>query len=177
MSDIADIVIRQLTTHPDDRGSLTEIRRDSWGDGPAPVQWNLVHSAADVVRGVHVHPTHDDYLVVVGGTMYLGLQDLRRDSPTYGAAVVEVLGGQGRVTAAYVPSGVAHGFHFPEPSTHVYGVTHYWNLADELACRWDDPDLGFRFDTTSPLLSDRDRAAGSLAEMEATYRAALATSP
>jgi len=56
----------QLSTHWDARGALTEIFRGDWPDVAAPVQWNFVHSEANVLRGVHVHVTHVDYLVVRG---------------------------------------------------------------------------------------------------------------
>jgi dTDP-4-dehydrorhamnose 3,5-epimerase len=56
----------------------------------------------------------------------------------------------------------------------VYAVDHYWNLADELGCRWDDPELGLAWPTTDPLLSPRDAAAPSYAEMARDFRAALA---
>ena len=47
------------------------------------------------------------------------------------------------LTALLIPHGVAHGFYFAEPSLHLYGVTKYWDVGDELACHWADP--GWRF--------------------------------
>ncbi|MDO9175070.1 MAG: dTDP-4-dehydrorhamnose 3,5-epimerase family protein, partial [Actinomycetota bacterium] len=96
---------------------------------------------AGVVRGVHVHPVHDDFFVLISGRMFAGLVDLRPASATSrAAACVEI---DAREPAALIiPHGVAHGFYFPEPSTFVLGVTHSFDPADELGCRWDDPELG-----------------------------------
>lgn len=54
-------VLRNLTTHSDHRGALTEIFRKEWQTGIEPVQWNFVHSQPNVLRGVHVHVLHTDY--------------------------------------------------------------------------------------------------------------------
>jgi len=60
---------------------------------------------------------------------------------------------------------VAHGFYFPEAACLVYSVSHYFDGADEFGCRWDDPDLAVAWPCQDPLLSPRDRTAGSYDEM------------
>src|SRR5262249_12885831 len=144
-----------------DRGELTEIFRRAWDLSPEIVQWNAVASRAHAMRGVHLHVQHDDYLVVLQGRMLLGLHDLRDASPTAGcSALVELATSTSQV--AFVPHGVAHGFYFPEPTYHVYGVTHYWDPADELGCRWDDPELAIPWPRIAPTLSPRDAGLPSL---------------
>lgn len=160
----AGVRLRPLTTHRDPRGGFTELFRLEWDTGIAPIQWNAVSSAAGVLRGVHVHPRHDDYLIVLQGRATIGLRDLRRGSPTEGmVAVVELRGDS--MAAITIPHGVAHGFYFHEPSLHVYSVSHYWDPADELGCRWDDPDLGIPWPVATATLSERDAAAPSLKEL------------
>lgn len=158
-----------LTTHHDERGALTEIFRAEWPTGIRPVQWNFVRSRADVLRGVHVHVEHDDYLVCLSGLMVLGLVDIRPESPTHGLAVTITLD-PADPHAAFVPTGVAHGFHFPVESSLCYSVSHYWNPRDELGCRWDDPALGLDWRVGAPELSERDRNAGSFTTMVDRYR-------
>ena len=85
--------VRDLTTHGDNRGNLTEIFRLEWDAGIEPVQWNFVRSQANVLRGVHVHVVHSDYLVCLEGTMVLGLWDIRPESPTHGLATTVTLKG------------------------------------------------------------------------------------
>jgi dTDP-4-dehydrorhamnose 3,5-epimerase len=151
------VELRPLTTHQDERGTFTEIFRNEWDTGIEPVQWNCVRSAAGVLRGVHAHATHADYLVIVHGRASIGLRDLRPGSPTAGmASLVEVVGD--RLTAITIPPGVAHGFYFHEPSLHIYAVSEYWNPGDELGCHWADPALGIPWPMTTAQLSPRDAA-------------------
>jgi dTDP-4-dehydrorhamnose 3,5-epimerase len=158
------VLLRELPHHPDDRGSFAECFRESWPEIPRLVQWNIVRSEAQVFRGFHVHVKHTDYLMMASGAMTLGLRDLRPASRTHGlTALVEL--NAGRPCAVVLPPGVAHGFSFLEPSVHVYAVSEYWNKDDELACHWNDPEIGIAWPLREPKLSLRDREAGSLAEM------------
>jgi dTDP-4-dehydrorhamnose 3,5-epimerase len=160
------VFVHQLATHADERGAFTELFRDEWETGVRPVQWNAVASAAGVLRGVHVHVRHGDYLTVVAGRAHVGLRDLRDDSPTSGlAAMVELRADA--MAAIVIPPGVAHGFLFSEPSLHVYAVTHYWDADDELGCHWADPELGLEWPQRPRLLSGRDELAGTLAALRA----------
>jgi dTDP-4-dehydrorhamnose 3,5-epimerase len=154
----------RLTTHPDDRGTFTELFRQEWGVGVEPIQWNIVRSEAGVLRGVHVHPRHTDYLIIVDGEATIGLRDLRRGSATEGkAATIQVDGEQ--MTGLSIPPGVAHGFLFHTKAMHVYSVSHYWDLADELGCHWADPALEIDWPLEPTLVSPRDAEAGSLSDL------------
>jgi dTDP-4-dehydrorhamnose 3,5-epimerase len=158
------VLLTPLRDAHDQAGSITELYRQDWQLDVVPVQWNLVFSRADTLRGVHMHLTHFDYLCVLRGELLLALRDMRPHSPTYGLAVQLPLSGQAPCSAA-IPPGVAHGFYFASETSYFYAVSHYWNPADELGCRWDDPALGFSWPTTSPLLSPRDADAPPYSEM------------
>jgi dTDP-4-dehydrorhamnose 3,5-epimerase len=155
---IDGVSVIDLTMFPDERGVFTEVFRESWGVSAPPVQWNVVKSNRGVLRGVHVHPTHDDYLTVVSGHATVGLRDLRRGSPTEGTTTVVELDGDA-LASIVIPHGVAHGFLFHEPSIHVYAVSHYWNPDDELACLWSDPELGIEWPSNPTSVSVRDAEA------------------
>lgn len=151
-----------LQPHPDTRGIFTEVFRAQWGLGVFPLQWNAVRSEQNVLRGVHGHWRHGDYVVVLQGAITVGLQDLRRSSPTFGVAALMEL--QSRdPQGLIIPPGIAHGFFFPEPTLYIYAVSHYWDVADELGCRWDDPDLRIPWLCECPLLSPRDANLPNLA--------------
>ena len=168
------VELHRLEPHPDSRGVFTELFRDSWALPVAPVQWNVVRSNANVLRGVHAHVRHLDYLTIIAGRATIGLHDLRDDSPTEGlGTTVEV--NEDEPTAISIPTGVAHGFYFPESSLHVYAVSREWDPADELGCRWDDPALDIAWPCESPVVSTRDEELGSLNELRAAVQAALAT--
>jgi dTDP-4-dehydrorhamnose 3,5-epimerase len=158
------VALRPLDMNRDPRGSFTEVFREEWDTGISPVQWNIVSSEAGTLRGVHVHIRHDDYLTTLRGRASVGLRDLRRGSPTEGmSALVELA--EDPLTALLIPHGVAHGFYFAEPSLHLYGVTKYWDVGDELACHWADPQLEIPWPAMPTLVSERDSTAPSLAEL------------
>mgnify|MGYP003939067931 CR=1 FL=1 len=71
--------------------------------------------------------------------------------------------------ALVIPVGVAHGFYFHEPSIHVYAVSHEFDPADELGCRWDDSELDIAWPCADPLLSQRDQGLGPLTELRAVW--------
>ena len=154
-------VRRPLVANADERGAFTELYRLEWETGVTPIQWNAVRSEAGVLRGVHVHVEHADYLTLPYGRAVVGLRDLRRGSPTEGlSALVELSGDE--PASLVIPPGVAHGFYFLEPSLHVYAVSEYWNPADELGCHWADPELELQWPDRSPLVSERDARSQSL---------------
>lgn len=161
----AGVGLRPLSTNPDARGSLTELFRAEWETGISPVQWNFVESQPRVLRGVHAHFKHSDYLVLLSGHASIGLHDLREESPTEGlSAMVEMRGED--MSALFIPRGVAHGFYFHVPSTHVYSVSEYWDPEDELGCYWADAGLGLRWPDASPLISGRDAGLATLSELK-----------
>lgn len=167
----AGLLLRPLEPHGDDRGTFIEVYRGEWETAVHPVQWNVAHSEPGVLRGVHVHPRHDDYLTVVRGRAIVGVRDLREDSATGGAAACIELTAE-RPSAITIPHGVAHGFYFPEAATHLYAVSHYWDPADELGCRWDDPALEIPWPQDEAHISPRDEGLPPLEALRDELRAA-----
>ncbi len=152
------VVIHALTPHPDPRGNLVEIFRESWDLGCRPLQWNAITSTAGVLRGIQAHVRRVDHLIPAAGRMLLGLHDLRPWSSTSGASELIELDARAP-RAVIVPAGVAHGLYSTEPSLLVHGASHYWDATDELACRWNAPEIGLGWPVRSPILSERDATA------------------
>lgn len=173
MSVIPDGVrIVDLKMNHDDRGCLTELFREEWDVGPEVVQWNFVRNAAGVLRGVHVHPRHWDYVTLIDGVMHLGLYDIRAGSPTENTSSMIKFSGE-QLRAISIPPGVAHGLFHPQKSLCVDAMSHYWDINDELECTWNDPELGFNWPVSDPILSPRDKNAGSLAELRRSWSRAV----
>jgi dTDP-4-dehydrorhamnose 3,5-epimerase len=170
----AGVYLSSLTVHPDERGSLVEVFRESFPGAFPVAQLNVLRSAAGVLRGVHVHVVHSDYLIAIVGRMQVGMRDLREGSPTEGATAVVELRGE-EPAALTIPTGVAHGFHFPEPSMLVYGVSHVWNTDDELGCLWSDPDLQIAWPFSEATISPKDAALPRLRELLDTLRRRAST--
>jgi len=171
--EIDDVILSDLTPHTDHRGQLTEVFRQSWLPDTRFVQWNLVHSKGNALRGVHLHVKHADYLTVVANRMIIGLKDMRRGSDSFERECCVELNADTSQTI-FIPVGVAHGFWFPEPASFLYAVSDYFNHDDELAVKWNDPELGMFDHSLSPLLSERDQAAGSYSALLAEYELRIA---
>jgi dTDP-4-dehydrorhamnose 3,5-epimerase len=168
------VTLTALTPHIDERGVFTELFRVSWELGVSPVQWNSVSSKTNVLRGVHAHVRHTDYLTLAVGRATIGLYDLRPGSLTEGLGTTVELDANAP-TALVIPVGVAHGFYFHAAhSVHVYAVSHEFDPADELGCRWDDPELDIAWPCSEPLISPRDHTLGPLSELRAMWRSASA---
>ena len=159
---IAGVRAVQLDAGRDPRGALTEIFRSSWLPDPVPLQWNLLRSVPNALRGVHVHIHHTDYVCAVDATLRVGLKDLRRGSQTWLKDAHYALG---PTDLLCIPPGVAHGFHAPQESLFLVGASAYFDPADDLGYRWDDP-AGLLFpEVRDPVLSERDRSAETLSEL------------
>jgi dTDP-4-dehydrorhamnose 3,5-epimerase len=170
MARIQGLIVTPLTPHADERGVFTEVFRGVWPTSVTPIQWNVVTSQSNVLRGVHVHAAHSDYLTCIAGELFVGVRDIRPDSPTFDQTAVFILR-EDEPSALTIPPGVAHGFASVKPTRHLYSMSHYWNPNDDLACRWDDAELGIEWPVERPLLSARDDAAGSFADMVAAFAA------
>lgn len=159
---------------PDDRGCLFEIFRDEWTGAFKTVQWNACVSRAGVMRGVHVHIDYAEFYTLPLGRVYVGLKDIRRDSPTFS----ESAGFEWSSTDGFaitVPAGVAHAVYFFEKSVLAFGLSSYWRAElDVVGCRWDDRDLGVDWPVEVAAVSDRDAESGTCADMVTDFEALAA---
>lgn len=128
---------------------------------------------AGTVRGLHFqHPPHSQAKLVrcVRGSIMDYAVDIRRGSPTYGryvsARLTSEIGEQ-----LYVPVGFAHGFMTLEPDVEVaYKVSSLYAPQAEDGISWFDPDVAIQSPlSATPLLSDKDRVLGSLADLESPF--------
>jgi dTDP-4-dehydrorhamnose 3,5-epimerase len=176
----AGVRSHRLLPNLDLRGSVTEVFREEWIDEMRPIQWNAVVSGSGVLRGVHVHARHDDYIAVVRGRVAIGLSDLRRASTTARlGAVVEVH--EKDPLAMAIPAGVAHGIYTFDDSVLLYGVSQYYDPDDEFVCDWREPGLGIGWPVREAIISDRDAEGRPLSavleEIEPWQPFAVATRP
>jgi dTDP-4-dehydrorhamnose 3,5-epimerase len=156
--------IRPLRPHHDRRGWLVEAFRDSWDESVAGAQVNLTWSRAGTLRGSHVHGRHADYFVLAAGRSTIGIKDVRKRSPAYGLTMLVELTSD-TPSAMTVPPGVLHGLYFPVESILLTVESDVYDPAEEVRCRWNDPELGIAWPFSSPILSDGDRDAQSYREM------------
>ena len=106
---------------------------------------------------MHVHLRHSDYLIVIEGSIVIGLKDLRPSSATKDKSVLMRLDAA-KPQGIVIPPGVAHAFYCLDACLLLQAVTEYWDPADELGCRWDDPAIGISWPEHPKLVSPRDNA-------------------
>jgi dTDP-4-dehydrorhamnose 3,5-epimerase len=164
---IAGLKIVQLESFTDQRGRFLETFRKEWFPERtwANFQANRSDSRAGVLRGLHYHFRQVDYWYAPFGRIRVGLADLRRSSPTYGACQTLDLG-EDQPVSVLIPCGVAHGFTALTDATLIYLVDQYYDRSDELGVIWNDPTLAVPWGVSQPLLSERDQKLPHLAEID-----------
>jgi dTDP-4-dehydrorhamnose 3,5-epimerase len=154
---LADVMIQSLAPNVDERGAFVDIFKSGWNPSFVPRQWSVVRSHANVLRGPHFHLEHDEYFLLLEGKAFVGLRDIRPDSPTRDrSCLIEV---DGSFPEAIVfPRGFVHGWYFATESLHVQSVSDVYeryHAHDNLGVLWSDPALEIPWPCSDPILSAR----------------------
>ena len=126
------------------------------------------------LRGLHFQapPSAQAKLVrVTRGSAFDVAVDLRLDSPTYRQWAGVTLSAA-EWNQLLIPEGFAHGFLTLEPDTEVqYRASAPYDPSADRAIRFDDPAIGIDWPIARDgmILSDRDRAAPLLAQVETGF--------
>lgn len=166
-----EIVVSKLG---DERGFFSETfhagKLAAFGIDLVWVQDNHAYSgAAGVLRGLHFQrpPMAQAKLVrVTRGAILDVAVDIRTGSPSFGKWIAVELSAAAW-NQLYVPVGFAHGYlTLSEGAEVLYKVSAPYSPEDEQTIRYDDQAIAIDWPTlgAKPVLSDRDRRAGSLAE-------------
>ena len=169
---IPGLLIIEPVVHGDHRGFFMETwnagRYREHGLPGAFVQANMSRSEAGVIRGLHYqHPQSQGKLVsVLEGRAFDVAVDIRPDSPTFRQWAAVELSAQ-NYRQFYVPEGFAHGFCALGGSVLLnYLCTTEYVAEYDAAIAWDDPDIGIEWPLSTGQLSDKDRLAPRLAEVD-----------
>lgn len=163
--------------HGDPRGVFFEWFKDSAFEGFAGHRFTLGQancsvSAAGVLRGLHfaqLPPSQAKYVTCVRGSVFDVVVDIRVGSPTFGQWDAVQLDDKARRTI-YLSEGLGHGFlALEDNSTVMYLCSEPYNPGREHTINALDPAIGIEWPTVAgePNLSDRDRAAESLQQVQA----------
>lgn len=117
---IHDVTVRDLTTHRDPRGTLTELLRADWadvfGEDMPFAQVYTSRTQAGVARDIdkwHVHQHQTDRFYCVAGRIVVAIADPREDSPSRGALMLVELAAADDGPAPLmvtIPPRTLHGF-------------------------------------------------------------------
>ncbi|MEU8379656.1 dTDP-4-dehydrorhamnose 3,5-epimerase [Streptosporangium sp. NPDC048865] len=157
----------------DDRGSFhewfrVETFRESTGQILSLSQANYSVSCRGTLRGVHfadVPPSQAKYLKCAKGAVFDVVVDIRVGSPTFGRWESVILDDEDH-RAVYISEGLGHAFMaLTDDAVVVYLCSEGYAPEREHGIDPLDPELGIEWPSgVTPLLSDKDAAAPTLAE-------------
>ena len=160
---IPDVILVQPKSFSDDRGFFLESFKESDfvsnGINIKFVQDNISHSVLGVIRGLHFqkNPKAQAKLVTaIKGEIFDVVVDIRKDSPTYGKWISEILSDKDH-KLLYVPEGFAHGFCVLSKEAYVcYKVSNEYSPEHERGIIWNDPKLNIDWPISKPIVSGDD---------------------
>lgn len=160
---IPDVQLVESKVFSDTRGFFSETFKESVfknnGIDSKFVQDNFSHSIKGVLRGLHYqkNPTAQAKLVIViKGEIFDVAVDIRKNSPTYGNWVSEILSEKNH-KILYIPKGFAHGFLVLSDEADVlYKVSNEYSPEHEKGIMWNDPDLNIQWPLDKPILEKKD---------------------
>jgi len=130
-------------------------------------QTNISVSTAGALRGIHysdVPPSQAKYVTAVNGVFIDYIVDLRVGSPTFGRWDSVRLDTEDR-RAVYLSEGLGHALACVEDGTCVYLCSEVFSPTREHGITPVDPEIALGLpDGFTPVLSDKDGAAPTLAE-------------
>jgi len=142
---IQGVMIKQLTTHVDERGFFREVVRRtdeilSEGFG----QLSLSHMYQGVIKAWHIHRKQVDWWYLANGVIKVALYDTRRDSSTYRELMEVMLGDNQPAQLLKIPTGVAHGCKcISGPADLFYITSDVYNPQDEGRIPYNDPEINY----------------------------------
>ena len=168
-----DVILVEPRSFSDDRGFFFESFKESDfisnGIDKKFVQDNFSHSVNGVIRGLHFQkaPKAQAKLVtVLKGKIFDVAVDIRKNSPTYGKWVSEILSGDTH-NLLYVPEGFAHGFCVISDEADVlYKVSNEYSQEHEHGIIWNDPKLDIQWPIKNPIVSNKDNKLSLLENLD-----------
>jgi dTDP-4-dehydrorhamnose 3,5-epimerase len=166
------VVLIEPRVFEDERGFFLETfqreRYEQALDQPLEfVQDNHSRSRRGVLRGLHLQVNHPQakLLRVVRGEIFDVAVDVNPASPTFGRWVGAVLSEDNK-HQFFVPAGYAHGFQvLSDVADLEYKCIGYYEPGDESGLIWNDPEVAIDWPLADPILSPKDQALPTLAQI------------
>ena len=171
---IPDVVLIEPKVFGDERGFFFESFNQAQfeqaiGKSVQFVQDNHSRSARNVLRGLHyqIQQPQGKLVRVVQGEVFDVAVDLRKNSPTFGQWVGEILSADNK-RQLWIPEGFAHGFVvLSETAEFLYKTTDYYAPAHERCILWNDATLAIQWPAgIQPILSAKDAQGKPFIEAE-----------
>ena len=162
--EIEDVILVTPKVFGDSRGFFMESYQKSAfeknGISNDFSQDNHSKSTKGVLRGLHyqTNPKAQAKLVRCSRGKILDVAvDIRKDSPTFGKWVGEVLSEENK-NMLYIPAGFAHGFVvLSDEAELLYKASNEYSPENDRGVRWNDPDINVKWGIDfEPLISEKD---------------------
>ena len=147
----------------DSRGFFLETyNRDRYRDNGIDVDFvqdNYARSPRGILRGMHYQIKHSQAKLVwvPEGEVFDVVEDLRKDSPTFGQWDGYALSSKNK-HQLFVPTGFAHGYCVTsETADFMYKCSDFYHPEDEGGLIWNDPKVGIEWPIEDPILSEKDQ--------------------
>ena len=170
-TELPGVLIIEPQVFGDERGFFLESfhaeRYREAGIDMAFVQDNHSRSRKGVLRGLHFQRRHPQGKLVRAsrGSIFDVAADIDPASPTFGQHVGVTLSDENH-RQMWIPPGYAHGFCvLSDEADFEYKCTDLYYPNDEGGVLWSDPDLNIQWPLSDPLLSAKDLALPSLADL------------
>ncbi|VAW85573.1 dTDP-4-dehydrorhamnose 3,5-epimerase [hydrothermal vent metagenome] len=171
-SSLPGVLIIKPKVFGDERGYFVESyhhARYQQAGIPGPfVQDNLSLSKQGTLRGLHLqHPHGQGKLVsVLQGEVFDVAVDVRAGSPHFGQWLGIALSEQNK-HQLYIPAGFAHGFCVTsDEALFTYKCNELYHPESEMSILWNDSDIGITWPSEQPQLSEKDRLALPLNQID-----------
>lgn len=170
-TELPGVLVVEPRVHRDERGFFLEVfhaaKFRALGLDVAFVQDNHSSSKQGTVRGLHIQTEDPQGKLVrcVAGAIFDVAVDVRRGSPTFARWFGVSLSAE-NFRQIWIPPGFAHGFAVLSERAEVeYKCTTLYRTDADLAIRWNDPEIGIAWPSSTPTLSPKDSVAPFLAEV------------
>lgn len=173
-TELPGLVLLVPTPHRDDRGFFSRTfdaatARSVGIDPDAFRQDSQSRSRGGVIRGMHGRRGGGEAKLVrcAHGAIQDVVVDIRPESPTFARWQSFRLDDE-TLHTLYIPRGFLHGFQaLTEGADTCYRIDAEHDPSEDVGVRWDDPELAIDWPRPATVVSARDRAAGSWAELRA----------
>jgi len=170
--EIPDVKLVIPKHYPDERGYFLENFKESEFSANKInakfVQDNVSFSTKGVLRGLHfqIKPKEQAKLIsVISGEIFDVAVDIRKDSPTFGKWVSQILSEKNH-KMLYIPEGFAHGFCTLSDTANVlYKVTNEYSLENERGIIWNDPNVSISWPIKNLIVSEKDKKLSTLQKL------------
>lgn len=125
-----------------------------------------------VLRGIHFQNgnyAQAKLVRCIAGAVADFAVDLRKGSPTYRKWIGVQLSAENK-KMFFIPRGFGHGFvTLTDNVEFVYKADNYYNYENDRSIRYNDPEIGVKWDIENPILSDKDKNAPLLRNSDCDF--------